>query len=67
MLGLRSAMQLAFRNDVDMFYVAERDRVKGGLRTTVFNNKIRVDNVQHVLMAVQKIIRAFEPEDFAVY
>jgi hypothetical protein len=54
--GLRSAMQLQFSGDVDMYYVQERARVKGALRTAVHDNTIRVDNVQHVLMAVQKIL-----------
>lgn len=64
LLGLRSAMQLEFADDVDMFYISKRERVRGGLRTTVYDNSIRVDNVQHVLMAVQKILRTFEPTDY---
>ena len=64
--GLRSAMQLEFADDLDMFYVPEgdRNRVRGGLRTTVYNNEIRVDNVQHVLMALQKILPEFVDEDY---
>ena len=62
--GLRSAMQLQFADDVDMFYVCQRDRVRGALRTTVYNNEIRIDNVQHVLMAVLKILDTFRPEDY---
>lgn len=62
--GLRSLMQLEFRDDVDMFYVAQRDRVRGALRTTVYNNEIRVDNVQHGLMAVLEILNAFDDADF---
>ena len=64
-LGLRSALQLEFRDDVDMFYVSKRDAVRGGLRTTVYDNEIRVDNVQHVLMAVHKVLATFREEDFA--
>lgn len=56
--GLRSAMQLQFRDDPSMWYVTDRERVRGGLRTTVYNNVIRVDNVQHTLLAVQKILAA---------
>ena len=62
--GLRSAMQLQFVDEVDLFYVGEPDRVRGGLRTRVYDNAIRVDNVQHVLMAVMKILDQFEPEDY---
>jgi hypothetical protein len=53
--GLRSAMQLQFRDDATAWFVTDRPRVIGGLRTTVYNNVIRVDNVQHTLMAVLKI------------
>lgn len=66
-LGLRSALQLQFNEESELFYVARRGLVRGGIRTTVYNNVIRVDNVQHVLMAVQKILRLFGPEDFNPY
>ncbi len=56
--GLRSSMQLQFVDEVDMFYIQNRERVFGGLRTTVYNNQIRCDNVQHTLMGVQKILEA---------
>ncbi len=62
--GLRSLMQLEFRDNVDMFYVSKRDLVRGGIRTTVYDNTIRVDNVQHNLMAVLEILNAFEPADY---
>lgn len=62
--GIRSLLQLQFVDDVDMFYTSDGQRVKGGLRTTVYNNEIRVDNVQHALMAMLKIIKVFKPEDF---
>jgi hypothetical protein len=54
--GLRSSMQLQFADDIDMFYVSKRERVFGGLRTTVYDNQIRCDNVQHTLMATLKIL-----------
>ena len=49
-----------------MYYVPkrDRDRVRGALRTTVYRNEIRVDNVQHVLMAVQKILTAFTDAEY---
>ena len=53
--GLRSVRQLQFRDAVDWFYVSNRDAVQGGLRTTVYDNVIRVDNVQHCLMALLKL------------
>ncbi|MBI4703569.1 MAG: hypothetical protein HY744_20855, partial [Deltaproteobacteria bacterium] len=42
----------------------KRERVRGGVRTTVWDNTIRVDNVQHNLLAVLKILHAFAPEDY---
>ena len=64
--GVRSAMQLEFSDRIDMFYVPgrDRDRVRGALRTTVYRNEIRVDNVQHVLMALQKILLAFTDAEY---
>ena len=62
--GLRSLMQLEFRDNVDMYYVSKRDLVRGGIRTTVYDNTIRVDNVQHNLMAVLGVLSAFEPRDY---
>lgn len=55
--GLRSLDQLTFKDETDMFYVTRRERLRGGVRTTVANNVVRVDNVQHGLMAIQKILR----------
>jgi len=62
--GLRSVMQLTFKDDVDMFYVTMRNRAFGGVRETVYVNEIRVDNVQHNLMGIIKILREFTDEDF---
>lgn len=64
--GLRSLMQLEFRDEVDMFYISKRDKVQGGLRTTVYNNEIRVDNAQHGLMAILQILREFEEGDYGI-
>jgi hypothetical protein len=63
--AIRSVMQIQFVDDVDMYYVTDRERTKGGLRTTVIRNEIRVDNVQHVLMGVLKVVDRFAPTDFA--
>jgi hypothetical protein len=64
--GLRSMMQLQFVDDVDMYYVTNRDMTRGGIRTSVFRSEIRVDNVQHPLMGIIKILREFEPDDYSV-
>ena len=63
--GLRSIAQLTFKDDVDMFYVTKRDRLRGGVRTTEYNNVVRIDNVQHCLMAIQKVLDVFTDTDFA--
>lgn len=62
--GIRSSMQIQFQDSVDAFYVQREKEVQGGLRTTVYNSVIRVDNTQHTLMGVMKILREFEPADF---
>jgi hypothetical protein len=64
--GLRNALQLEFADDVDMYYVSRGGRVRGALRTTVYDNEIRVDNVQHMLMAVQKVLATFDDKDFGL-
>ncbi len=64
--GLRHLIQLQFADDVDMYYISQRDRAAGGLRTTVYDNRIRVDNVQHGLLAVLNILETFDPEDFRI-
>jgi len=62
--GLRSVTQLTFLDDVDMFYIAKRDIVRGGVRTTVYDNEVRVDNIQHNLMGIQKILDYMPEEEF---
>jgi hypothetical protein len=62
--GLRSVTQLAFLDEADLFYVSKRDRAQGAVRTTVYDNAIRVDNVQHNLMAIQKILAHLPASDF---
>lgn len=62
--GLRHVMQLQFDDDIDMFYVSRRDPVRGGIRTCVYDNTIRIDNVQHNLMAILKILDRFDDSDF---
>ena len=62
--GLRSVAQLTFMDDIDLFYISRRDLARGGVRQTVYNNEIRVDNIQHNLMGILKILVAFEAKDF---
>jgi len=62
--GLRSIAQLTFKDDGDMFYVSKRNRLRGGVKTTEYNNVVRVDNVQHALMAIHKVLDAFSDRDF---
>ncbi len=62
--GIRSLMQLQFKDEIDCFYIKHVDRVLGGLRTTVYDNSIRIDNVQHGLMALLKIHSSFCDEEF---
>jgi hypothetical protein len=63
--AMRSVMQLQFVDEVDMFYVVDRAKTRGGLRTTESRNEIRVDNVQHVLMAVLELLEDFGAGDYA--
>lgn len=62
--GIRSVMQIQFVDEIDMYYVTNRELTRGGLRTAVLRNEVRVDNVQHVLMGVLKALERFEPEEF---
>jgi hypothetical protein len=63
--GLRSLAQLTFKDDVDMFYIAKRSTARGGVQTSEYDNAIRVDNVQHALTAIAKILDVFSPADYA--
>ena len=63
-LGLRSLRQLQFRHPSDMYYIANRNRVQGGLRTTTYDNTLRLDNVQHGLMAIHRILDLWSEAEF---
>jgi hypothetical protein len=63
--GIREMMQLQFVDDVDMFYVRDRKYVEGGIRTTLFDNRIRCDNVQHPMMGIIKVVRHFGADEYA--
>lgn len=63
--GIRSLMQLQYKDAVDCFHIKHVDRVLGGVRTTVYDNTIRIDNVQHGLMALLKIVNRFTSDDYS--
>jgi len=52
--GIRSLAQLQFRDDLDAYYISQKERVIGAIRTETYNNEIRIDNLQHGLMALLK-------------
>lgn len=62
--GARSLRQLQFRDDTAMFYLHRKERVEGAIRTSVFDNTLRIDNVQHGLMALWKMLDRFGEADF---
>ncbi|HEX7036082.1 MAG TPA: hypothetical protein VF210_09920 [Pseudomonadales bacterium] len=62
--GLRSLMQLQFVDEIDMYYIGRRSWVAGAMRTTVYDNEIRCDNVQHGLMAMFEILEHFDEDDY---
>ena len=64
--GIRSIMQLQYKNEKDCFYIKNTSQVLGGIRTTVYDNTIRIDNVQHALMAFFKINARFSKSDYLI-
>lgn len=52
--GIRSIAQLQYRDDLDAYYISRKERVIGAIRTESDNNEIRIDNLQHGLMALLK-------------
>ncbi len=50
--GIRSIAQLQFKDEIDTFYISRKARVIGSVRTEAYDNEVRVDNVQHALMAL---------------
>lgn len=51
-------------DEVDTFYMPRAERAVGGIRTSMYRDFIRVDNVQHNLMGIMKILDRFEPGDY---
>jgi hypothetical protein len=62
--GLRSLAQLTFKGDHDMAFFSKKEWLLGGVRTNEYDNVIRVDNVQHAIMAILSILQCFEPTDW---
>ena len=58
--GLRNVMQLQFSALYECSSYANGATALGGIRTTEYNNVIRIDNVQHNLMAVLKILQTVD-------
>ena len=57
-------MQLQFTDEVDTFYISLPEDVRGGIRTRVYDNSIRVDNLSHAIFAVAKIVDTLEASDY---
>lgn len=64
--GIRSLQQLQFKDSIDAYYVKNPDAVLGSVQTSVSDNTIRVDNVQHNLMGLIQILETLTEEDFRV-
>jgi len=58
--GLRSLRQLQFRGPHDTFYISNKDRVLGALRTEAYDNAVRVDSAAHALAAAVKLLRPLQ-------
>jgi hypothetical protein len=63
--GIRSLAQLQFRDEVDAYYVSRKERVIGAIRTESDNNEIRIDNLQHGLMALLKYRQLCRDKDYS--
>ena len=62
--GLRSVQQVMFKDERDMYYCTDPGFLRGGVRNTVYENIVRIDNIQHNQMAILKILAAFSDDDF---
>ena len=54
--GIRNLRQLQFLDEVDGFYLQQPEAVRGAVRTEVYDNTVRIDNVQHGLMALLDLV-----------
>jgi hypothetical protein len=62
--GLRSLAQLTYKGVNDMNFHSKRDWLLGGVRSNEHNNNIRLDNVQHAIMAILGVISVFDNQDW---
>lgn len=63
--GVHSLRLHQFRDEVDLFYVPHPEAARGGLRSTVYDSRLRIDNAAHSLMALLTLVREFKPQDYA--
>jgi hypothetical protein len=64
--GARSIMQLQFVDEVDTFYLENPQMALGGVRSRVWDNEIRCDNVQHPMMAILKMLEHIPAEKLSL-
>ena len=57
LLGARSLMQLQFKEG--------NKKVLGGIRKTIDNNELRIDNTQHTVMAFIQILNSFDDKEIS--
>jgi len=63
--GLTNLTNLQFKKE-NMYYLKHFAKVEGGIRTRVYDNTVRVDNVQHTIDAFEKVLEVFEEEDYTL-
>jgi len=62
LLGARSLMELQFKKD-DLEYREDASLILGGMRTTLQNQEIRIDNNQHTIMALLGVLEVLSEDD----
>jgi hypothetical protein len=63
--GLRSLMQLTYKSSLDFSFISKRESLLGGVRTSEYNNIVRIDNVQHSIMALLTTLDVFSADDWS--
>ena len=62
----RSIMQTQFLDETEAFYVEDKTMVMGGVRSRVWDNEIRCDNVQHAMMGMLKMLQHMPASDLVL-
>lgn len=62
--GLRVTMQLCYLEPWQAFYARDPGDCLGGVRTNIYNTRVRCDNVQHCLMGILRLLDRFADEDY---